>query len=96
LAATGPHASRQASSLVIDFGSYGVLRAFPTLVAPFTTVLALGVADWRVVVEECVPDVALVMNVTLTFDRRAMDEAAGAALLAAFRTVLENPAERLV
>jgi pyruvate dehydrogenase E2 component (dihydrolipoamide acetyltransferase) len=94
-AAPGPQGLQQASSLVIDFGPYGVLRAFPVLVAPFTTVLALGVAEKRVVVEDGVPDVAEVMSVTLTFDRGAMDEAAGAALLAAFRTVLENPAEML-
>jgi pyruvate dehydrogenase E2 component (dihydrolipoamide acetyltransferase) len=93
--ATGLQGLQEASSLVIDFGSYGVLRAFPVLVAPFTTVLALGVAEQRVVVEDGVPNVARVMSVTLTFDRRAMDEAAGAALLATFRTVFENPAEML-
>lgn len=93
--ATKPQGLQNASTLVIDFGSYGVLRAFPGLVAPYTTVLALGVAEKRVVVEDGVPDVAQVMSVTLTFDRRAMEEAAGAALLAAFRTVFENPAEML-
>ena len=58
--------------------------------------LALGAAEKRVVVEDGVPDVALVMSVTLTFDRRAMDEAAGASLLAAFKSLIENPYGMLI
>ena len=67
----------EGSGLVANFGPLGVKRAFPVLVAPWTSLLALGAAEERVVVEDGVPDVALVMSVTLTFDRRAMDEVAG-------------------
>ncbi len=66
------------------------------LVAPWTSLLALGMADERVVVVDGVPDVALVMSVTLTFDRRAIDEVAGAALLAAFKALIENPYGMLI
>ena len=86
----------EGSSLVANFGPLGVKRAFPVLVAPWTSLLALGAAEERVVVEDGVPDVALVMSVTLTFDRRAIDEVAGASLLAAFKALIENPYGMLI
>jgi pyruvate dehydrogenase E2 component (dihydrolipoamide acetyltransferase) len=88
--------SSEGTSLVVDFGPLGVKRAIPVLVAPWTCVLALGMAEERVVVEDGVPDVALVMSVTLTFDRRAIDEVAGASLLAAFKALIENPYGMLI
>jgi pyruvate dehydrogenase E2 component (dihydrolipoamide acetyltransferase) len=66
------------------------------LFAPWTSLLALGMAEESVVVEDGVPDVARVMSVTLTFDRRAMDEVAGASLLAAFKALIENPYGMLI
>jgi pyruvate dehydrogenase E2 component (dihydrolipoamide acetyltransferase) len=84
------------SSLVVNFGPLGVKRALPLLVGPWTSLLALGAAEERVVVEDGVPDVALVMSVTLTFDRRAIDEVAGASLLAAFKALIENPYGMLI
>jgi pyruvate dehydrogenase E2 component (dihydrolipoamide acetyltransferase) len=79
------------SSLVLDFGDFGVKRVFPVVVAPWTLVLAIGEAENRVVVEDNVPAVAAILSVTLTIDRRAMDEIAGAMLLDAFRQLIENP-----
>jgi pyruvate dehydrogenase E2 component (dihydrolipoamide acetyltransferase) len=84
-------ALRGGSSLVVNFGAMGVKRAFPVLVAPWTSLLSMGLAEKSVVVEDGVPDVATIMSVTLTFDRRAMDEYAASALLAAFKTLVENP-----
>jgi pyruvate dehydrogenase E2 component (dihydrolipoamide acetyltransferase) len=86
----------EGSSLVANFGALGVKRAIPVLVAPWTSFLALGAAEARVVVEDGVPDVALVMSVTLTFDRLAMDELAAATLLAAFKSLIENPYGMLI
>jgi pyruvate dehydrogenase E2 component (dihydrolipoamide acetyltransferase) len=80
-----------ASSLVIDFGDFGVKRVFPVIVAPWTLVLSIGEAQDRVVVEDGAPAVAAILSVTLTIDRRAMDEIAGAMLLDAFRQLIENP-----
>uniref|UniRef100_UPI003F9E4483 2-oxo acid dehydrogenase subunit E2 n=1 Tax=Rhodoblastus sp. TaxID=1962975 RepID=UPI003F9E4483 len=79
------------SSLVLDFGDFGVKRVFPVVVAPWTLVLAIGEADNRVVVEDGVPAVAATLSVTLAIDRRAMDEIAGAMLLDTFRQLIENP-----
>ncbi len=53
--------------------------------------LAIGAAEKRVIVEDGLPDVATILSVTLTIDRRAMDEMAGAMLLAAFKHLIENP-----
>jgi pyruvate dehydrogenase E2 component (dihydrolipoamide acetyltransferase) len=84
-----------ASCLVIDFGDFGVKRVFPVLVAPWTLILSIGEAQDRVVVEDGAPTVAAILSVTLTIDRRAMDEIAGAMLLDAFRRLIENPSELL-
>jgi pyruvate dehydrogenase E2 component (dihydrolipoamide acetyltransferase) len=91
-----PSETPEGSSLVANFGPLGVKRALPVLVPPWTSLLALGAAEERVVVVEGVPDVALVMSVTLTFDRRAIDEVAGASLLAAFKALIENPYGMLI
>jgi pyruvate dehydrogenase E2 component (dihydrolipoamide acetyltransferase) len=93
---TAPSHFCEGTSLVVNFGPLGVKRAIPVLVAPWTSLLALGMADECVVVEDGAPDVALVMSVTLTFDRRAMDEVAGASLLAAFKALIENPYGMLI
>jgi pyruvate dehydrogenase E2 component (dihydrolipoamide acetyltransferase) len=84
-----------ASCLVIDFGDFGVKRVFPVLVAPWTLILSIGEAQDRVVVEDGAPAVAAILSVTLTLDRRAMDEIAGAMLLDAFRRLIEDPQELL-
>ena len=96
LIARAPSETPEGSSLVANFGPLGVKRALPVLVAPWTSLLALGMAEERVVVVDGVPDVALVMSVTLTFDRGAIDEVAGAALLAAFKALIENPYGMLI
>ena len=93
---TAPPDLCEGSSLVANFGPLGVKRALPVLIEPWTSLLALGAAEERVVVEDGVPDVALVMSVTLTFDRRAIDEVAGASLLAAFKALIENPYGMLI
>jgi pyruvate dehydrogenase E2 component (dihydrolipoamide acetyltransferase) len=79
------------SALVANPGLWGVKRMLPVITPPWTVILALGAAEPRVVVREGAAAVALVMCVTLTIDRRAMDEAAGAALLGAFKALIETP-----
>ena len=64
----------------------------PVVVAPWTSVLGIGAAEKRVIVEEGAPVVATMLAATLSIDRRAMDEIAGGALLAAFKDLVEHPA----
>lgn len=86
-----PAAYYGGSSLVANLGAFGVKRIFPVVVAPWTSVLAVGAAERRVIVEDGQPEVATILSVTLTIDRHAMDEMAGAMLLAAFKHLIENP-----
>ena len=86
-----PAAFQGAASLVANVGPFGVKRIFPVLVAPWTLVLGVGAAEQRVIVEDGGPVVAAMLSVTVSFDRRAMDEMAGALLLAAFKHLIENP-----
>jgi pyruvate dehydrogenase E2 component (dihydrolipoamide acetyltransferase) len=86
-----PAAFQGAASLVANVGAFGVKRIFPVVVAPWTLVLGVGAAEQRVIVEDGGPVVAAMLSVTVSFDRRAMDEMAGALLLAAFKHLIENP-----
>ncbi|WP_296707851.1 2-oxo acid dehydrogenase subunit E2 [Rhodoblastus sp.] len=79
-------------SLIVNLGSFGVKRVFPLVMAPWTSVLGLGASEKRVVVEDGAASIATVLSVTLAIDRRAMDETAAGALLAAFRGLIERPA----
>jgi pyruvate dehydrogenase E2 component (dihydrolipoamide acetyltransferase) len=86
-----PAAFQGGASLVANVGAFGVKRIFPVVVAPWTLVLGVGAAEQRVIVEDGGPVVAAMLSVTVSFDRRAMDEMAGALLLAAFKHLIENP-----
>jgi pyruvate dehydrogenase E2 component (dihydrolipoamide acetyltransferase) len=86
-----PNAFIGGASLVANLGAFGVRRFLPTVVAPWTSVLGIGAAEKRVIVEQGAPVVATMLGVTLAIDRRAMDEAAGGALIAAFKGLLEHP-----
>jgi pyruvate dehydrogenase E2 component (dihydrolipoamide acetyltransferase) len=87
-----PDAFAGGVSLVANLGAFGVKRFVPLIVAPWTSVLGIGAAEKRVVVEEGAPVVATMLSVTLAIDRRAMDEVAGGELLAAFKDLIERPA----
>jgi pyruvate dehydrogenase E2 component (dihydrolipoamide acetyltransferase) len=78
-------------SLIVNLGSFGVKRVFPAVIAPWTSVLGIGASEKRVVVEDGAASIATVLAVTLAIDRRAMDEVAAGALLAAFKDLIERP-----
>jgi pyruvate dehydrogenase E2 component (dihydrolipoamide acetyltransferase) len=80
------------ASLIVNLGGFGVKRVFPVVVAPWTSVLGLGASEKRVVVVDGAATIARVLAVTLAIDRRAMNEAAAGALLAAFKELIERPA----
>jgi len=80
------------SATVSNLGMYGV-RSFQAIVnPPQATILALGAVERRVIEA---PDGTLrgasLLSVSLSVDHRAVDGAKAAELLAAFRTVVENP-----
>ncbi|MCI4679191.1 2-oxo acid dehydrogenase subunit E2 [Rhodoblastus acidophilus] len=86
-----PNAFIGGVSLIANLGAFGVRRILPAVVPPWTSVLGVGAAEQRIVVEQGAPAVATVLAVALAIDRRAMDEPAAGALLAAFKALIERP-----
>jgi pyruvate dehydrogenase E2 component (dihydrolipoamide acetyltransferase) len=90
----GPDSLEQGACLIANLGGVGVRRVLPAVMAPWTSVLGLGAAEQRVIAEQGRPTVATMLSATLAIDRRAIDEPAAAALLVAFKALIEKP-ERL-
>jgi pyruvate dehydrogenase E2 component (dihydrolipoamide acetyltransferase) len=78
-------------SAVSNLGMYGI-RSFSAVInPPQSTILAVGKGEPRMIVKNGAPVVANIMSVTLSCDHRAVDGALGAELLAAFRSLIEQP-----
>ena len=85
------------SSTISNLGMYG-LREFAAIInPPQATILAVGAAR-RQAIEREGGSVAFasVLSVTLSCDHRVVDGALGAELIAAFRTLVEQPVTMLV
>src|SRR5271165_4582949 len=85
------------SSAISNLGMYGVREFAAIINPPQATILAVGAAR-RQAVER--PDggvaFASVMSVTLACDHRVVDGALGAQLLAAFKSIVEQPLAMLI
>jgi pyruvate dehydrogenase E2 component (dihydrolipoamide acetyltransferase) len=92
-----PHEYQGGSSAISNLGMYGVREFAAIINPPHATILAIGAAR-RQAVETVDGGVAFasVMTVTLSCDHRVVDGALGAELLAAFRSLIENPVAMLV
>jgi pyruvate dehydrogenase E2 component (dihydrolipoamide acetyltransferase) len=87
----GPDSFEKGACLIANLGALGVRRVLSAVIAPWTSVLGLGAAEQRMIVEQGRPAVATMMSATLAIDRRAMDEPAAAALVTAFKALIEEP-----
>jgi pyruvate dehydrogenase E2 component (dihydrolipoamide acetyltransferase) len=85
------------SSAISNLGMYGVREFAAIINPPQTTILAVGAAR-RQAVETEAGGVAFasIMTVTLSCDHRVVDGALGGELLAAFKTLVEQPVTMLV
>jgi pyruvate dehydrogenase E2 component (dihydrolipoyllysine-residue acetyltransferase) len=85
------------ASAISNLGMYGVREFSAIINPPHATILAVG-ASRRAPVETADGGVKFVsqMTVTLSCDHRVIDGALGAELLAAFKTLVENPVTFLV
>jgi pyruvate dehydrogenase E2 component (dihydrolipoamide acetyltransferase) len=85
------------SSVVSNLGMHGVREFSAIINPPHATVLAIGAAR-RQPVENRDGGIAFisVMSVTLSSDHRVVDGALGAELVAAFKTLVEQPVTMLV
>jgi pyruvate dehydrogenase E2 component (dihydrolipoamide acetyltransferase) len=70
---------------------YGVKDFAAVINPPHATILAVGAGEERAVVRKGSVAVATVMTATLSTDHRAVDGALGAELMAAFKSLIENP-----
>ena len=85
------------ASAISNLGMYGVREFAAIINPPHATILAVG-ASRRAPVEAEDGSVKFVsqMTVTLSCDHRVVDGALGAQLLAAFKTLMENPVTALI
>lgn len=78
-------------SAVSNLGMYGIKNFSAVINPPQSTILAVGKGEQRMIVKNGAPTIAAIMSVTLSCDHRAVDGALGAELLAAFKTLIEQP-----
>ena len=81
---------------VSNLGMYGIREFSAVINPPQGAILAVGAAQQRPVVKEGALAVASVMSCTLSCDHRVVDGALGAELLAAFKTLIEDPLAMLL
>ena len=77
---------------ISNLGMYGVDSLYAIVNPPQSCILGVGAARRRPVAAADGVEVATIAACTLSADHRAIDGATGARLLAAFRTVIEQPA----
>jgi pyruvate dehydrogenase E2 component (dihydrolipoamide acetyltransferase) len=90
-----PEEYQGGSTAVSNLGMFGIKSFSAIINLPQATILAVGAGAQRVIVKNGAPAVASVMSVTLSCDHRAVDGVLGAELLAAFKTLIEQPAGML-
>jgi pyruvate dehydrogenase E2 component (dihydrolipoamide acetyltransferase) len=91
-----PEEYQGGSAAVSNLGMYGVKEFAAVINPPHATILAVGAGEERAVVRKGGVAVATVMTVTLSTDHRAVDGAVGAELMAAFKSLIENPVMMVV
>jgi pyruvate dehydrogenase E2 component (dihydrolipoamide acetyltransferase) len=84
------------TTCISNLGMYGV-RGFSAIInPPQATILAVGAAERRPVVDNDAIRIATLMECTLSIDHRAIDGAVAAKSLTEFKRIIENPVAMLV
>ena len=91
-----PHEYQGGTTAISNLGMYGIRRFDAVINPPHATILAVGAAEKRAVVVGDRIEVAAMMSCTLSCDHRVVDGATGAALLGAFKALIEDPVRMLV
>ncbi len=81
---------------VSNLGMYGISAFAAIINPPQTCLLAVGAAEKRPVIRDDAVAIATMMTCTLSADHRAVDGAKGAAFLAAFKALVEEPLTMLL
>ena len=79
------------TSAISNLGMYGIEQFTAIINPPHASILAVGAGVERFVPVKGQPVLSTQMNCTLSCDHRAVDGAAGAELLQAFRSFIEEP-----
>ncbi len=91
-----PEEYQGGSAAVSNLGMYGIKEFAAVINPPHACILAVGAGEERAVARHGKVEVAMMMTATLSADHRAVDGAVGAELLAAFRSMIENPVMMIV
>ena len=81
---------------ISNLGMFGIKQFDAVINPPQGAIMAGGAGEQRPVVRNGALAVATVMSVTLSVDHRVVDGAIGAELLAAFKTLIEDPMTMLL
>jgi len=86
-----PEEYQGGTASISNLGMFGIKQFDAVINPPQGMILAVGTGDKRPHVVDGALAVATVMTATGSFDHRAIDGAVGAQLMAAFKTLIENP-----
>lgn len=91
-----PEEYKGGTAAVSNLGMYGIEDFSAIINPPHAAILAVGAAEERPIIRDGEVERAMMMNVTLAVDHRAIDGAVAAELLAAFKRHIENPLGMLI
>ena len=86
-----PHEYAGGTASLSNMGMYGIKQFEAIINPPQGMILAIGAGEKRPYVVNDTLQIATVMSATGSFDHRAIDGADGAAFMAAFKRLVENP-----
>ena len=86
-----PHEYQGGTASLSNLGMYGIKQFDAVINPPQAMIMAVGAGEKRPFVVDDALAVATVISATGSFDHRAIDGADGAALMQAFKTLIENP-----
>jgi len=91
-----PHEYQGGTTSISNLGMYGVTSFDAVINPPHASILAVGAGEKKPIVVGDKVEIATIMSCTLSCDHRVIDGALGAELLAAFRSLIEDPVRMLV
>ena len=86
-----PHEYQGGTASLSNLGMFGIKQFDAVINPPQATILAIGAGEPRPYVIDGALAIANVMSATGSFDHRAIDGADGAALMSAFKALIEAP-----
>ncbi len=86
-----PHEYQGGTASISNMGMMGIKQFTAVINPPQGMIMAIGAGEKRPYVVDDALAIATVMTATGSFDHRAIDGADGAQLMAAFKTLVENP-----